>query len=103
MKITPIQIRLTRSRDNTTGTVVFKFNIEDVIKSCWLKSNQINCLILNDNNFKLQTKNLKLIFINGKPKFLYGIFIFKNVIMWNNFLNFIQKNKKNNLLTFRFQ
>ena len=33
MKITPIQIRLTRSRDNTTGTVVFKFNIEDVIKS----------------------------------------------------------------------
>ena len=103
MKITPIQIRLTRSRDNTTGTVVFKFNIEDIIQSSWLKSNQINSLILNDNNFQLQTKNLKLIFINGKPKFLYGIFIFKNVFTWNKFINFIQKYKKNNLLTFKFQ
>ena len=45
MKITPIQIRLTRSRDNTTGTAVFKFDIKDIIKSSWLKTNQIKNII----------------------------------------------------------
>ena len=103
MKITPIQIRLTRSRDNTTGTAVFKFDIKNIIKSSWLKTNQINSLILNNNNFQLQTKNLKIIFFNGKPKFLYGIFIFKNFFMWNKFSKFMQKYKKNNTLIFKFQ
>lgn len=103
MKITPIQIRLTRSRDNTTGTAVFKFNLNDIIQSSWLKTNQINSLILNNNTFRLQTKNLKLIFVNGQPKFLYGIFIFKNVFAWNKFSKFMQKYKKNSQLTFKIQ
>ena len=74
MKISPLQIRLTKSRDNTTGTAIFKFNIDNVICSSWLKTNQINNLILNNNNFQIKTKNLKIVFINGQPKFLYGIF-----------------------------
>ena len=41
MKISPLQIRLTKSRDNTTGTAIFKFNIDNVMYSSWLKTNQM--------------------------------------------------------------
>jgi photosystem II protein len=100
MKISPLQIRLTKSRDNTTGTAIFKFNIDNVMYSSWLKTNQINNLILNNNNFQIKTKNLKIVFINGQPKFLYGIFIFKNVFMWHRFM---KSYKENNQLIFKLQ
>lgn len=82
-------IKLTKSKNGETGTATFIF-IEPTILKFFFKSDLfINNLSLVWENQKIVTKDINIMFQNGQPFLIKGIFLFKNSKEWFNFLNFM--------------
>ena len=86
--ILPI-IRLTKSRNGKTGTATFLFIHPQVFSQFISQNITINGMYLIWDNKKIITKDIQIIFKEGKPFLIKTIFIFKNSNEWFNFLNFM--------------
>ena len=82
-------IRLTKSRNGKTGTATFIFINPDVFNQFIYKIPIINGMYLIWDNKTIITKDIQIIFKEGKPFIIKTIFIFKNSNEWFNFLNFM--------------
>ena len=61
-------IRLTRSRDGSTGTATFKFKKPNILDKRSSKEGEITGMYLIDEEGTLETRDVSAMFIKGKPE-----------------------------------
>lgn len=98
-KTLPI-VKLTKSRNGKTGTATFLFIKPSIFSEFSSQIFVINGMYLVWENKKIFTKDIEILFKNGKPFALKTILIFKNAIEWFNFLNFMNLYSKETGLLF---
>ena len=98
-KIRP-DVRLTRSRDGSTGTARFTFKKPTILSSVTAKNGEITGMYLIDDEGVLETRDISVQFIDGKLEILEVIYIMKTHEAWNRFMRFMYQYSKNNNLIF---
>ena len=93
-------IKLTRSRDGSTGTATFRFNNPDILKSSMQSKGDITGMYLQDEEGELVTRDVSAKFINGKPKAIESIYVIKSPEDWDRFMRFMERYSKKNNLSF---
>nr|WGH13034.1 photosystem II protein W [Echinothamnion sp.] len=93
-------IKLTRSRDGSTGTAIFRFNQPDIIKPEMQDKGEIKGMYLKDEEGELVTTDVSAKFINGKPEGIESIYIIKNPLEWDRFMRFMERYANSNNLSF---
>ena len=82
-------IKLTKSRNGKTGTATFIFIKPIVFNLFSSQIPTINGMYLLWDNKEIISKDIQIVFKEGKPFIIKSIFIFKNSLEWFNFLNFM--------------
>ncbi|CAM9097544.1 unnamed protein product [Discosporangium mesarthrocarpum] len=95
-------IKLTRSRDGSTGTATFIFKNANILELDPKSGNEaeVTGMYLIDEEGELITKDVNVQFSNGKPKTIQALYIIKNPESWDRFIRFMERYAKNNDLTF---
>jgi len=93
-------IKLTKSRNGSTGTATFIFIKPSIFDNYNCQTVPIHGMYLLWENKKIETKEIEIFFKNGNPYILKAIFIFKNSKEWFNFLNFMNYYSKETGLSF---
>ena len=88
-KVLP-DVRLTRSRDGSTGTATFRFKNPNILDKNTAK----------DGEGILETSDVNARFVNGKPQAIESIYIMKSPEAWDRFIRFMEKYGKANGLVF---
>jgi photosystem II protein len=60
-------IRLTRSRDGSTGTATFRFKNSNILDKSLALNGEITGMYMIDKEGVLETRDISVNFINGKP------------------------------------
>lgn len=98
-KVLP-DVRLTRSRDGSTGTATFRFKNPNILDKIPPKRGEITGMYLIDNEGVLETRDICAYFVNGKPDSLVSIYVMKSNQDWDRFMRFMQKYSEKNGLSF---
>nr|ULD16013.1 photosystem II protein psb28 [Cylindrotheca closterium] len=93
-------VRLTRSRDGSTGTATFKFKNPTILDKNTIKEGEITGMYLIDEEGSLETRDVNARFINGKPEIIESIYIMKNPEAWDRFIRFMERYGETNGLVF---
>lgn len=93
-------IKLTRSRDGSTGTATFRFTNPEILTSEMQNKGDITGMYLKDDEGELVTRDVSAKFINGKPKAIESIYIIKSPEDWDRFMRFMERYSKKNNLSF---
>ena len=98
-KVLP-DVRLTRSRDGSTGTATFKFKTPNILDKNMTKAGEITGMYLVDEEGILETPDVNARFINGKPETIESIYIMKSSESWDRFIRFMKRYGKTHGLVF---
>lgn len=83
-------VKLTRSRDGSTGTAVFFFEQPDVFEaSDGPGGGDITGLYLVDEEGTLSTVDVSAKFVNGKPKGIEAKYVMRSAFEWARFMRFM--------------
>ena len=93
-------VRLTRSRDGSTGTATFRFRNPNILDKNTAKDGEITGMYLIDEEGVLETRDVTACFINGKPEAIESIYIMKNLDAWDRFMRFMERYGQANGLVF---
>mgnify|MGYP006206114961 FL=1 len=66
-KVLP-EVKLTRSRDGSTGTATFRFKNPNILDKSTSKEGEITGMYLIDQEGILETRDVNARFLNGKPE-----------------------------------
>lgn len=94
------RVKLTRSRDGSTGTATFFFENPSIFAKKSAKEGEITGFYLLDKEGMLMTKDVKARFLNGKPTSLEAVYIMKNPEDWDRFMRFMERYSTQNGLSF---
>ena len=92
------EIRLTRSKDGTTGQAFFKFEKPQALSS--ITSGEITGMRMMDSEGELSTREVKVQFIDGEPLFLEAKYTWKNIADFERFMRFAKSYAKSNGLRY---
>jgi photosystem II 13kDa protein len=98
-KVLP-DVRLTRSRDGSTGTATFQFKNPNILDKNTIKEGEITGMYLIDKEGILETRDINARFINGKPEAIESIYIMKSPEDWDRFIRFMERYGKTHGLIF---
>jgi len=98
-KVLP-DIRLTRSRDGSTGTATFRFKNANVLDKSLALNGEITGMYMIDKEGVLETRDVSARFINGKPQAVESIYIMKSPEGWDRFMRFMKRYGESNGLVF---
>jgi len=98
-KVLP-DVRLTRSRDGSTGTATFRFKNPNILDKSAAKEGEITGMYLIDEEGVLETRDVNARFVNGKPQAIESIYIMKNSEAWERFMRFMKRYGENHGLVF---
>jgi len=98
-KVLP-DVRLTRSRDRSTGTATFYFVNPNILDKKTIKKGEITGMYLIDEEGVLETRNVNAKFVNGKPEAIESIYIMKSPEAWDRFIRFMDRYGETNGLVF---
>jgi len=93
-------IKLTRSRDGSTGTATFRFTEPEMFLASMENKGDITGMYLLDEEGELVTREVNAKFINGKPKAIESIYIIKSPSHWDRFMRFMERYANENNLSF---
>lgn len=99
-EITLPLVKLTKSRNGKTGTATFLFIEPSSFDFLRYQKNTIHGMYLLWETKKISSRDIQIIFKNGRPFLIKAIFIFKNSNEWFNFLNFMYYYSKETGLSF---
>ena len=88
------EIRLTRSKDGTTGQAFFLFEKPQALSS--ITSGEITGMRMIDSEGDLLTKEVKVKFVDGDPIFLEAVYIWKTSVEFDRFMRFAKSYAKSN-------
>lgn len=92
-------VKLTRSRDGTSGTATFVFD-EPAVFEATGELGDITGLYMIDDEGTIQTVDVQAKFINGKPSKIEAKHIMRSSADWNRFMRFMEKYAESNGLGF---
>ena len=98
-KVLP-DVRLTRSRDGSTGTATFRFKNPNILDKNTSKEGEITGMYLIDEEGLLETRDVNARFVNGKPEAIEAIYIMKSPEAWDRFMRFMERYGQSNGLVF---
>ena len=98
-KVLP-DIRLTRSRDGSTGTATFHFKNANILDKSLALNGEITGMYMVDIEGILETRDVSASFVNGKPQAVEFIYIMKSPEAWDRFMRFMERYGKSNGLVF---
>lgn len=98
-KVVP-DVKLTRSRDGSTGTATFRFCEPDILKFGMQEKGEITGMYLKDEEGEIVTKDVNAKFVNGRPQAIESIYIIKNPQDWDRFMRFMERYANDNQLSF---
>jgi photosystem II protein len=98
-KVLP-DIRLTRSRDGSTGTATFCFKNANILDKSLALNGEITGMYMIDEEGIIETRDISVNFVNGKPQGVESIYIMKSSYDWSRFMRFIERYAKTNGLIF---
>jgi len=98
-KVLP-DVRLTRSRDGSTGTATFRFKNPMILDKSTAKEGEITGMYLIDNEGTLETRDVNARFTGGKPETIESIYIMKSPEAWDRFMRFMERYAYTNGLIF---
>jgi photosystem II protein len=98
-KILP-DIRLTRSRDGSTGTATFRFKNSNILDKSLALKGEITGMYMIDKEGVLETRDISVNFVNGKPQVVESIYIMKSSQDWDRFMRFMERYGESNGLVF---
>ena len=98
-KVLP-DVRLTRSRDGSTGTATFQFKNPNILDRSTISAGEITGMYLIDSEGTLETRDVNARFVNGKPDTIESVYIMKNSEAWNRFMRFMERYSETNGLVF---
>ena len=98
-KVLP-DVRLTRSRDGSTGTATFRFKNANILDKSLALSGEITGMYMIDKEGILETRDVSAQFINGKPQAVESIYIMKSPEAWDRFMRFMKRYGESNGLVF---
>ena len=98
-KILP-DVRLTRSRDGSTGTATFHFKNPKILNKSTANKGEITGMFLIDEEGILETCDVNVRFVNGKPEAIESVYIMKNPESWDRFIRFMERYSQTNGLIF---
>jgi photosystem II protein len=94
------KVKLTRSRDGSTGTATFRFDEPTVFSKNMAQAGEITGMFLIDEEGILITRQVNAIYINGKPQAIEAVYIMINKESWDRFMRFMEQYSLSNNLTF---
>jgi photosystem II protein len=94
------EVRLTQSRDGSTGTATFYFKNANILDKETIKKGEITGMYLIDEEGILETRDINARFSNGKPEAIEVIYIMKSPESWNRFMRFMTRYGQINGLVF---
>lgn len=92
-------VKLTRSRDGTSGTATFVFSEPSVFEATG-ELGDITGLYMIDDEGTLQTVDVQAKFINGKPSKIEAKYVMRSSGDWDRFMRFMDKYAESNGLGF---
>ena len=98
-KVLP-DVRLTRSRDGSTGTATFIFKSPNILDKRTTRIGEITGMYLIDEEGTLETRDVNAKFIRGKPEAIECIYIMKSPEVWDRFIRFMERYGETNGLVF---
>ena len=98
-KVLP-DIRLTRSRDGSTGTATFRFKNANILDKSLALNGEITGMYMIDKEGTLETRDVCARFINGKPRSVQSIYIMESPEAWDRFMRFMERYGQSNGLVF---
>lgn len=93
-------VRLTRSRDGSTGTATFNFKNPSIFDKDTSKVGDITGMYLTDEEGIIKTTSVNAKFINGRPEVVEAIYIMKTPEDWDRFIRFMKRYGEKNGLIF---
>ncbi len=93
-------VRLTRSRDGSTGTATFRFANPKVLEATTTNKGTITGMYLVDEEGQLITRDVNARFVNGKPQGIEAVYIMQSKEDWDRFMRFMERYSEDNGLTF---
>nr|YP_009315030.1 Photosystem II protein W [Scinaia undulata]SCW23485.1 Photosystem II protein W [Scinaia undulata] len=93
-------VKLTRSRDGSTGTATFRFTNPTILDSSMENKGDITGMYLLDEEGELITRDVNAKFINGRPQAIECVYIIKNPENWDRFMRFMERYANENSLSF---
>ena len=93
-------IRITWSRNRSTGTSTFRFKNSNILDKSTAKEGEITGMYLIDEEGILETRDVNARFINGKPEAIESIYIMKSPEAWDRFMRFMERYGETNGLVF---
>ena len=88
------EIRLTRSKDGTTGQALFLFEKPQALSS--ITDGEITGMRMIDSEGEILTREVKVKFVDGEPIFLEAVYIWKNSPDFERFMRFANSYAKSN-------
>ena len=88
------EIRLTRSKDGTTGQALFLFEKPQALSS--ITDGEITGMRMIDAEGEILTREVKVKFVDGEPIFLEAVYIWKNTSDFDRFMRFANSYAKSN-------
>tara|TARA_B100000768_G_scaffold121199_1_gene112180 strand:+ start:2123 stop:2470 length:348 start_codon:yes stop_codon:yes gene_type:complete len=98
-KVLP-DVKLTRSRDGSTGTATFRFKDPNILDKSTAKEGEITGMYLVDDEGTLETKDVNAKFVNGKPEAIEATYIMRSPDSWDRFMRFMERYSETNGLVF---
>nr|YP_009297658.1 photosystem II protein W [Hildenbrandia rivularis]AOM67202.1 photosystem II protein W [Hildenbrandia rivularis] len=93
-------VHLTRSRDGSTGTAIFRFSKPRILDVSMGSKGDITGMYLVDEEGELVTRDVNAKFINGKPQAIESVYLIKSPEDWDRFMRFMERYAENNNLKF---
>jgi photosystem II protein len=91
-------VRLTRSRDGSSGTATFYFDKPDALAQDYTQD--VTGIYLIDEEGELVSREVKAKFINGEPAAIEAMYIMKSSQEWDRFMRFMERYAEQNGLGF---
>ncbi|NEQ96455.1 MAG: photosystem II reaction center protein Psb28 [Cyanothece sp. SIO2G6] len=91
-------IRITRSKDGTNGTAMFRFQNPVALDGDNME--EIAGLYLIDEEGELVSRDVNGKFVNGKADAIEATYVFRTVDQWNRFMRFMERYAKEQGLDF---
>jgi photosystem II protein len=82
-------VRLTRSRDGSSGTATFRFENPNILSA--ENTQEVTGMYLVDEEGVISTQDVKGKFVNGQPTALEAVHYMQSEEEWNRFMRFMER------------
>jgi photosystem II protein len=93
-------VKLTRSRDGSTGVATFTFDNPSFLASASAELGETTGMYLKDSEGTLKTSEVTATFVNGKPRIVKGVLVMRGADEWDRFMRFMERYAESNGLGF---